>query len=195
MEYIDLEFQYYDSLKDLPKTDMEWLAVFPESEAIVKKILKEKLKLALKQEHQAYKDLQDSKNRTNSALPHERDALQWYTDRIQEQINRLEMKIKKFKWQIDKLDGKERPASTGITEQDKEMARAVPIINLTQHKRAGSNYIAICIFHNDSKPSLTIFRNNRFKCFACGAHGDSIDFIKKLNGMEFLDAVRYLLNK
>lgn len=46
--------------------------------------------------------------------------------------------------------------------------------------KRGANYLAICPFHNDSKPSLTINENkNIWKCFACGESGDAITFVAK----------------
>lgn len=48
---------------------------------------------------------------------------------------------------------------------------------------------AICPFHPDSHPSMT-FKNGRFRCWACGAAGDSIDFVSKLFDSSPLDAAK-----
>jgi len=48
---------------------------------------------------------------------------------------------------------------------------------------------ALCIFHNDHHESMS-FKNNRFKCFACGASGSSIDLVAKLFDLEPLEAVK-----
>ncbi len=46
-----------------------------------------------------------------------------------------------------------------------------------------------CCFHSpDRHPSMT-FKDRRFKCWSCGASGDSIDFTAKLFGLEPLEAV------
>lgn len=50
---------------------------------------------------------------------------------------------------------------------------------------------AICPYHNDSKPSLS-FKNERFKCFSCGASGDVIDLVSCLTNSEPLVAVQEL---
>ena len=42
---------------------------------------------------------------------------------------------------------------------------------------------ALCPFHNDTHPSMG-FKNNRFKCFACGAGGDVFDLAGKLLGLD-----------
>lgn len=50
---------------------------------------------------------------------------------------------------------------------------------------------AVCPFHNDHKPSMS-FRNGRYRCWACNASGDSIDFTSKLLGLEPMAAVERL---
>lgn len=50
---------------------------------------------------------------------------------------------------------------------------------------------AVCPFHQDKHPSMS-FRVGRFRCWACGAGGDSIDFTARLFGIEPLAAVERL---
>lgn len=53
--------------------------------------------------------------------------------------------------------------------------------------------LAVCPFHNDSKPSLHIYDGQRgFHCFACGAGGDVIDFVSKLYNLKFRAALAKL---
>lgn len=47
---------------------------------------------------------------------------------------------------------------------------------------AGRNDMAICPFHDDSEPSLKLYEDH-FHCFGCGEHGDVIDFVGKLYGL------------
>jgi DNA polymerase len=44
-----------------------------------------------------------------------------------------------------------------------------------------------CPFHDDSTPSLQIY-DDHYHCFGCGAHGDMIDWLMKVEGMSILDA-------
>lgn len=54
---------------------------------------------------------------------------------------------------------------------------------------------AICPFHDDTNPSLTLPREkNIFKCFSCGAGGDAITFVSKLKHLSNLEAVRLINN-
>lgn len=55
----------------------------------------------------------------------------------------------------------------------------------TQFDRMGK---ALCPFHSDKHPSLTI-KNERYKCWACGASGDMFDFVQNLYGDSFQEAI------
>ena len=50
---------------------------------------------------------------------------------------------------------------------------------------------ALCPFHNDRNPSLYV-ADDHYYCFACGAHGDVIDFVSKLFQLSLYDAARKL---
>ena len=41
---------------------------------------------------------------------------------------------------------------------------------------------AVCPFHSDKHPSMS-FRAGRFRCWACNASGDAIDFTGRLLGL------------
>ena len=50
---------------------------------------------------------------------------------------------------------------------------------------------ALCPFHNDRHPSMLV-ADDHYHCFACGEHGDVIDFVAKLFGLSLYDAVKKL---
>ena len=56
---------------------------------------------------------------------------------------------------------------------------------------------SLCPFHDDHKPSLTFsVARNTFRCWACGAHGNTIDLAMKLCGEEaFKEACQWLANE
>ncbi|OQY01366.1 MAG: hypothetical protein B6I22_14650 [Desulfobacteraceae bacterium 4572_123] len=58
-------------------------------------------------------------------------------------------------------------------------------------RRAG-RYVGLCPFHTEKTPSFIVFTDNHYKCFGCGEHGDSVDFIRRLHGCNFPEALRYL---
>ena len=47
--------------------------------------------------------------------------------------------------------------------------------------------MALCPFHNDRHPSLYV-ADDHYYCFACGEHGDVIDFVGKLFQLSPYDA-------
>ena len=50
---------------------------------------------------------------------------------------------------------------------------------------------ALCPFHNDRNPSLYV-DDDHYHCFACGVHGDVIDFTAKLHGLKLYEAAQKL---
>ncbi|MDY6429885.1 MAG: DNA primase [Bacilli bacterium] len=58
-------------------------------------------------------------------------------------------------------------------------------------KKKGKNYVAICPFHNDTNPSLSISKDKQiFKCFVCGTGGNAFTFVQKYEHCDFITAVR-----
>ena len=60
---------------------------------------------------------------------------------------------------------------------------------LTLEKK-GKNYRAICPFHDDHDPSLSISTDKQiFKCFVCGTGGNVFTFVQKIEEISFPEAV------
>ncbi len=63
-------------------------------------------------------------------------------------------------------------------------------------KRKGSNYFGLCPFHNEKSPSFSVSETKQiFHCFGCGAGGDAIGFLKRIENIDFKDAVEMLADK
>lgn len=63
-------------------------------------------------------------------------------------------------------------------------------------KRRGVNYVGLCPFHSDSKPSFYVSpAKNICKCFACGEGGSAVHFIMKHEQLSYYEALKYLANK
>ena len=64
------------------------------------------------------------------------------------------------------------------------VSRYVPL------KRAGSNLVGICPFHNEKSPSFTVFPATKsYYCFGCGAGGDIFGFAMQTEGPDYPSAV------
>ncbi len=64
-------------------------------------------------------------------------------------------------------------------------------------KKIGSGiYRGLCPFHNEQKPSFTVYEDSqRYFCYGCGAKGDAIDFLIKIENLTFSQAVKKLFKK
>lgn len=63
-------------------------------------------------------------------------------------------------------------------------------------KRRGANWIGLCPFHNDRRPSFYVSRAKGIcKCFACGEGGSAVNFIMKHEQLSYPEALRYLAKK
>lgn len=65
-----------------------------------------------------------------------------------------------------------------------------------QVKKQGYRYTALCPFHDDHNPSLTI--NNAkgfFKCFVDETHGDAISFVQQYKNLSFVESLKDICQK
>ncbi|MBQ9850747.1 MAG: DNA primase [Clostridia bacterium] len=58
-------------------------------------------------------------------------------------------------------------------------------------KRRGKTLVGLCPFHNEKTPSFTVYPDTRsFYCFGCGAGGDVISFIRRIDNLDYIEAVK-----
>lgn len=66
-------------------------------------------------------------------------------------------------------------------------------LELTQK---GKNYFAVCPFHNDHSPSMSISKEKQiFRCFVCGTTGNVISFVKDFERVSFVEALEILAKR
>ena len=84
-------------------------------------------------------------------------------------------------------------------DQLKQEIKQRPISQIIGHYLAltkrGNQTLAICPFHDDSKPSLNVNdQRGMFMCFACNTGGDHITFVEKYKNIEFIEALKEISN-
>ena len=63
-------------------------------------------------------------------------------------------------------------------------------------KKSGKSYMACCPFHNEKTPSFHIDRDKQlFHCFGCGASGNFVQFVMRMEGLDYRDAIRFLADR
>lgn len=89
------------------------------------------------------------------------------------------------------------PFPVDFLERLKDANRIEDIMsNYVQIKRAGSVSKCLCPFHSEKTASCTIYSDTQsFYCFGCGAGGDVITFIMKIENLDYLEAVKLLAER
>ena len=79
-----------------------------------------------------------------------------------------------------------------ITLKEKLNITAV-IASYVSLERRGGNYWACCPFHHEKTPSFSINEADQYyHCFGCGESGDVIKFVREMENIDFMDAVKML---
>jgi len=93
---------------------------------------------------------------------------------------------------------------TGMSDRsDKERVReAVDLVALISEfvplDQKGREWVGICPFHDDHKPSMRVVTHKEqpfYKCFSCGASGDCFEFVKNYLKKDFGEALRFLAER
>lgn len=178
-------------------SDKEWFAQIPDLKPILKEkeaewlILERKLTFELKEKILYLKRIDCDIRRTfcrellKHSLVKELLTVKGHLKRISNQPYQL----KPHKKSKNHISGDE------ITS-----AKEYPLINLVEEhvslRRSGSNFYGLCPFHEEKHPSFYIFtKSNTFKCFGCQKGGDSIEFLRNINNLSFIEAVKELNRK
>ena len=90
-------------------------------------------------------------------------------------------------------------SSSSSNDRDRVLA-ATDLVSLVAEQvrlePKGTEFIGVCPFHDDSRPSMYVVPQKGFyHCFACGAHGNAIDFLMNLHKLEFREALETLATR
>ena len=81
-----------------------------------------------------------------------------------------------------------------------ELVQRSDIVDVVQSyvqlRHRGRTHTGLCPFHNEKTPSFVVYPETQsFYCFGCGAGGDVITFIKKINNVDYMEAVKFLAGR
>jgi DNA primase len=63
-------------------------------------------------------------------------------------------------------------------------------------RKVGGRYTGLCPFHQEKSPSFSVSPDKgTYHCFGCGVGGDAIDFIEKLEGLDFVGTIEWLADR
>ena len=85
-------------------------------------------------------------------------------------------------------------------EKVREVRERAPILEVISGymslKRSGANYQGLCPFHGEKSPSFNVNpARGIFHCFGCGVGGNSVDFVMRMEGLSFPQAVKLLAKR
>lgn len=70
------------------------------------------------------------------------------------------------------------------------------VSSYVQLRHRGRTHTGLCPFHNEKTPSFVVYPETQsFYCFGCGAGGDVITFVRKINNLDYVEAVKMLAGR
>jgi DNA primase len=89
----------------------------------------------------------------------------------------------------------------GIPDEEIAQVRAATdiVALISEHsllKKVGRRWSGLCPFHTEKTPSFSVNAEEGFYyCFGCQQSGDAITFVRAMDHLDFVDAVRYLADR
>lgn len=88
-----------------------------------------------------------------------------------------------------------------FSDEDRDRIRAAVniadlVAELTTVKRSGRNHMAVCVFHQEKTPSMSLdVARGLYKCHGCHAAGDIFTFVQETQGLTFPEAMEWLARR
>ncbi len=88
-------------------------------------------------------------------------------------------------------------AERGDIDRVREATDLVDLFaEVTKVRRSGRSYMAVCPFHQEKTPSMSLDRTRGlYHCFGCGEGGDVFTFLQKTQGLDFAEALESLARR
>lgn len=85
-------------------------------------------------------------------------------------------------------------------EKISEIRSSADILDIVSERvnlrRAGKNWTGLCPFHSEKTPSFTVSPDKQiYYCFGCGAGGNVISFLMKIDGLSFVESLKALAHR
>jgi hypothetical protein len=190
--YFKLEEEWKENhLSKVPTTIYELASTYPEAREYLEKKVAQQDKEIVKL-NELLKKIKANplyKKQENKQL---RALLIFSTTRDR---NRLVQQVEWNESIIDaiKAKGRKKVPKGALTESEILQAKSIPVTNFIQFGRDNK---ACCIWHNEKTGSMHYYKKtNKVHCFGCNQGGDVVDVIQQMHGIDFRDAVRFLINK
>lgn len=90
------------------------------------------------------------------------------------------------------------PAPNDALTIVKQQADIVRIVGeyVKLRKSGAQNFVGLCPFHQEKTPSFSVHATRQFfHCFGCGASGDVVKFVQKIENISFPEALRLIAQK
>ncbi len=188
-----LEKDWRDSLPHY--TFFELMEIFPSAIPAARRGIRARLK-ALKVNTALYSTFEEYVyekiiNKAHFSLQNALSAVM--TDNMPKIYTDLDAEIARLNFHLKHLDAMENPEKApvkkgGVDDVEIERARLVPmkaLVKVTPMKKM------ICLWHNDRHPSAHVYPDHGY-CFVCSKRFDTIDVARHINGLTFVEAVKWL---
>jgi hypothetical protein len=195
---------YFDELEkrreemlhsELPKTESEWLEIFPEARKVIRDKIDEWTEvadIARASVSRALQIVEEKCSPENQSFGH---AVLKYSSQSVSDLAIANRHIKRLKWLLPSKGKYKRLAWKNALDR----ARNADLVAVAksyglQLRRTGKTYSALCPLHTEKTPSFHIYPPSRFICFGCQEKGDAITFLQRIARCSFKESVYKLQN-
>ena len=188
-EYLDYvaELEKYHKGLNFEIPPSKWAEIAPEMKTNVSEMLLNR-----------YAELQEIKNKIKADLSEVKnmseDRQMWREAFLETSLGLQAVKLQnEISW-LERYLAHFVEDKPTIGDAEIERAKTVPLADLIPGlKLKSGKLVCCCPFHQEKTPSFTVFKNNHYHCFGCGANGDNINFVMETQKLDFISAVKYLL--